>query len=575
MTKKYPCLHQRGNKWIVRKRVPNELKSIIGKREITKSLKTSDIVKAKLDYFNVMAEIEKQISEARSKLSHNKEIDLSELQAERLAKEWYQKQYGNVEEQTYCLVDDVEIEIVKDDLDYFQALYSNGPDEEMLPALQSTADNLLVENNYPYIIKDDDFADQVSVCVDKTSKGYQLLLKLIRRGHINALKKQRDILDQERSNDPFFSDLNRSSTSSNRTKNLVQSISLAVLIDKYIIAMDYDLEDRNYKDFLATFRIFKEHLGGNIVVDDISYDHLQSFLMLLKRLPPNFRKLKYRYSMTLDEIANDAEKIGEVLYSVGSINKHMARIKALMKWGNAVGYVAKDYSASKTLSVKPNKNQNAKDGRLPFSIKELNQLFIQKEFTNPTFEKRSFYWLPLIALFHGLRMEEILQLKFEDIKKEENIHFFDIHDDGDNSLKNANAKRSVPVHNYMWELGFNSLLLQAQKTESGRLFSDVNMGKRDRYSAVFTQRFSRYLEKIDIKKAKLSFHSFRHNFRDAAKNCNIGHDRTDEIGGWSYEKGAKANYGSGINLIELNKAMQKIKYEGVNFKSISTYSTQS
>ena len=39
---RYPCLWQRGRTFYFRKRVPAELIPIIGKREITRSLKTSD-----------------------------------------------------------------------------------------------------------------------------------------------------------------------------------------------------------------------------------------------------------------------------------------------------------------------------------------------------------------------------------------------------------------------------------------------------------------------------------------------------------------------------------------------------
>ena len=572
MTKTNAGLVKRGNKWIVRKRVPDELQSIIGKREITRSLATSDLSEAKKDYHHVMVDIEQQFSNARQSLSNSKKTELSIIQADSLAKRWYEDTYANITDESYALVDQADKEFVKDDLDYFQSLYIDGEENDLQQNLQSTADRLLIKNGFPCSISDDDFADETLIGIDKNSKGYQRLLNLIRRGHINALKKQRAILENRASSDPFFSSSTQYQKQFYSPENEVDLITLDELISKYLLAKDYDLTDRNYKDLQATFRIMMEIIGSDKFANQISYDDLQTVLSTLKRLPPNFRKPKYRSKMTLNQVADDAKKRNEQPYSPTMINKHMARIKALMKWGNGTGIVNKDYFVSGTLFMKRPKNLSAKDARDPFTVEELNILFNQDIFTKPNVNKPSFYWATLIALFHGLRMEEILQLKFDDIQREGDVSFFKIHDDGDNSLKNANSKRSVPIHDLMWTQGFKYVVENANLRSDGRLFPDVIKGKRDKHSAIFSQRYSRYLDKIGIKRKKLSFHSFRHNFRDVAKNCNLRSDRIDEIGGWAYETGAKARYGSGINLVELNNELQRIEYSGVNINSITVFS---
>ena len=572
MTKNFAGLFQRGKQWNVRRRVPDELRLIIGKREITKSLRTSDFSKAKEDYHSVMLDVEQEFIKARRSLSNAQQTDLSLIHAERLAREWYHLRYGNIVDETYALTLPSEIAFVQKDLDYFQALFEGDDEDIIQQELQSTADSLLIKDGFPHDLSSDEFEEKTLIGIDKSSKGYRYLLNLIWRGHLDGLKKQREIFECHGSNDPFFSFAKATHNSSVPIKNEQSTLSLNDFINKYINAKDYDLEDRNYKDLLATFRIMKEVIGDDTPVISISYDDLENVLKILKRLPPNFRKLKYRTKMTLEEIASDAQKNNENLYSSTMINKHMARIKALMKWGNGTGIVNKDYFASGTLFMKRPKNLSAKDARDPFTIEELNILFNQDIFTKPNVNEPSFYWVTLIALFHGLRMEEILQLKFDDIQREGDVSFFKIHDDGDNSLKNANSKRSVPIHDLMWRQGFKYVLENANLRSDGRLFPDVIKGKRDKHSAIFSQRYSRYLDKIGIKRKKLSFHSFRHNFRDVAKNCNLRSDRIDEIGGWAYETGAKARYGSGINLVELNNELQKVEYCGVNINSIAVFS---
>lgn len=572
MTKRYPGLFQRGKQWNVRRRVPDELRPIIGKREVTKSLRTSDFSKAKEDYHSVMSNVEQEFNKARRSLSNAQQADLSLIHAERLAREWYHLRYGNIENETYALTLHSEKAFVKEDLDHFQSLFEGDDEDIIQQELQSTADRLLINDGFPHDVSSDEFEEKTLIGIDKSSKGYRYFLKLIWRGHLDGLKKQREIFERYGSNDPFFSFTKATHSSSIPIKNEQRGLSLNDFINKYINAKDYDLEDRNYKDLLATFRIMKEVIGDDTPVINISYDDLENVLTILKRLPPNFRKLKYRKNMTLEEIASDAEKNNEKLYTSTMINKHMARIKALMMWGLGTDDVQKDYFVSGTLFMKRPKNQNAKDDRDPFTMDELNILFSQDEFAKPNFEKPSIYWASLISLFHGLRMEEILQLRFDDIQEQDNIRFFNIHDEGLNSLKTSNGKRKVPIHNFMWELGFEAVLSAARKKENGRLFHDVPKLKRPRYSAIFTQRYSRYLKKIGIKTKKNSFHSFRHNYRDICKDCGLRNDCMDQIGGWSYEKGAKASYGTGISLIVLNSELQKIKYSGLNLNSISPFS---
>ncbi len=56
------------------------------------------------------------------------------------------------------------------------------------------------------------------------------------------------------------------------------------------------------------------------------------------------------------------------------------------------------------------------------------------------------FWLPLIAVFSGMRQEEICQLHVEDIRQDEGVWFIDINDRPPRKLKNATAVRRVPVH---------------------------------------------------------------------------------------------------------------------------------
>jgi integrase len=59
----------RGNVWWARKDVPKELRSIVGKTSLQKTLGTSDLALAKIRFHGVMAEFEATVAEARKKLA--------------------------------------------------------------------------------------------------------------------------------------------------------------------------------------------------------------------------------------------------------------------------------------------------------------------------------------------------------------------------------------------------------------------------------------------------------------------------------------------------------------------------
>ena len=56
------------------------------------------------------------------------------------------------------------------------------------------------------------------------------------------------------------------------------------------------------------------------------------------------------------------------------------------------------------------------------------------------------FWIPLVALFTGARLAEIVQLEVSDIRAYGGVRFFDINDKGEKTLKTKNSKRHIPIH---------------------------------------------------------------------------------------------------------------------------------
>ena len=76
-----------------------------------------------------------------------------------------------------------------------------------------------------------------------------------------------------------------------------------------------------------------------------------------------------------------------------------------------------------------------------FTSEDLGKLFRNEGFRALEKERPERYWVPLIALYSGARLEEICQLELRDIRKVGDIWCFDINDRGDKAVKTDAGKR--------------------------------------------------------------------------------------------------------------------------------------
>jgi len=107
--KTLPHLQKRHKKYGVRVPVPAELQEIIGKKEITRSLRTGDPEKVPSAYRKKMAKIDDIFEEARRSLNPPKPTSISVETATELAFNYFQNLIGEEEEDARQLVNDLEI----------------------------------------------------------------------------------------------------------------------------------------------------------------------------------------------------------------------------------------------------------------------------------------------------------------------------------------------------------------------------------------------------------------------------------------------------------------------------------
>ena len=95
------------------------------------------------------------------------------------------------------------------------------------------------------------------------------------------------------------------------------------------------------------------------------------------------------------------------------------------------------------------------------------------------------YWVPVIALYAGMRSGEIIQLLKSDIRTEDGVTYFDIskweEEEAEEikNLKTGSSYRRVPIHSAILALGFLDYVASRSK---GRIFPDLKLGSDGTYS---------------------------------------------------------------------------------------------
>jgi integrase len=336
------------------------------------------------------------------------------------------------------------------------------------------------------------------------------------------------------------------------------------------------LEEKSKERWVAKTRheheVWTQHfldLVGDRAIDTYTKADGRAFKQALQRLPANWNKHKSLRDLQFVEAVDRAGELSLPPMSSKNINKLMQFVGSMWLWATR-HYDEVTASPFKGLSIDIGKR--ARDDRDPFTSAQLEKLFSApiytgcasarrwKEAGNEVLSDSGRYWVPLISLFSGARLGEVVQLRVEDVKEERGVLRFALVDEADDQrLKNENSRRSIPVHPLLTELGLPDLLERRHRSGEARLFPDLELGKDGYYSSTFSKFFGRFLESVGAKTHKTSFHSFRHNFEDACRAAGMPTNVMNALQGHG-EEGMAGRYGQGFDLATLNQWMRKIVY---------------
>lgn len=228
--------------------------------------------------------------------------------------------------------------------------------------------------------------------------------------------------------------------------------------------------------------------------------------------------------------------------AVNTVNNHMGSISKFSSWITAhhseYGHLKLDFSG-----LRYSREKSVRKERDMFELTEIEQIFKNEKFRKSKIDDPEKYWLICIALFSGMRLEEITQLNPNtDIYTDEaGLLVFDINEDGGKSVKNEPSIRKVPVHRKLTELGLIDYI-DSIKLKSDRLFPGSKI--RDGRTGKNLGKKANYLINSVIGIKGKTLHSFRHTYATMLKRAKVEESIAAAIlghahGGISYRRYGK------------------------------------
>ena len=306
---------------------------------------------------------------------------------------------------------------------------------------------------------------------------------------------------------------------------------------------------------------------GDIPILKVTPNNARDFKKIISSLPkyrnqsPRYRGLTIKQILSLDGVEGQEPK---------NINKLIYRVRVFFKWlkNNYSEYVPQNHFDG--LSIQEKKFDKPRD---IFTNKELHKIFDTTPFLNNTIRnphrrnKLASYFVPIIAIHTGMRLEEICQLRLEDVYKEGTVDIIRVTLSKETKLKTVTSQRIVPIHENLKRVGFLEYCNYMKKQKKERVFWDLTKS-RDGYGRNIGRYFMEYLRKVGVYEFQSKvFHSLRHTFITNLLQNGVREEVVNGISGHKQKTMSTTIYFKGGFPSDLlyEEGISKLNFEGINF----------
>ena len=353
------------------------------------------------------------------------------------------------------------------------------------------------------------------------------------------------------------------------THNENPDLTCSTLLSLFLDAKKDDWAEDQHRKMKTMCGMFLD-LMGDPSTQLVDRPMLKLYQKMLLELPRNIYQTRRRFpgssTRRLIQLTN-AHKLDTLTQTTA--NNYMQKLGEMFSWAVREGYLTRNPVSNLTQQRSKRRDQDARD---IFNEADLARIFGATWFTNggsfdSTGKKVQFrphyYWLPLLGLYTGARLNEICQLSLDDIKATKDgawiLHINDIDPKTVNpipssrprkKLKTTNANRVIGVHHHLITLGLITYKKHLEKLGYDRLFPELRFDDNKGYGKAAGKWFNdRYLgDTLNIPRdGRKCFHSFRHMFISQLFKLEIpeiyiaqlaGHERGETVSAKRYRKDA-------------------------------------
>lgn len=250
---------------------------------------------------------------------------------------------------------------------------------------------------------------------------------------------------------------------------------------------------------------------GDMPIDLITRQDARKFRETALKLPPRLNQLPEGQS--LEEIIKTATST----ISHTTFNNYVKNLTTFFSYAIREGYCERNPFDG--LRVK--QRGKVSEERSVFTEEELRRLFSTEVYASAGTKKPNQYWLPLLGLYTGARLNELCQLYLDDVVTINGVDCLHIRASRpDQKLKTVSSERLVPIHSKLKTLGFIEFIQKQRAAGYQRVFPELTCHKKHGYAAAPSKWFARIRAQMAFE-GKKDFHSFRHTVADHLKQKGV------------------------------------------------------
>lgn len=332
-------------------------------------------------------------------------------------------------------------------------------------------------------------------------------------------------------------------------------------------------------DYEFVFQTFID-LVGDKKLNTIKSADVTKYLTALAHYPSSASKKTEFKGKSFSDIVRLAKDMGAKAIRISTQKKHINYLRAFFNWC----YEKLDLRRNPMLSVSMKRYKRSKEQvRTPFETDDLQKIFDPRR--TRRYKKPHYFLAPLIALYSGMRVNEIMQMAVSDIIFVETgfdldgqpikVPCFQVQadtggkDDGDKHTKTENSDRVIPIHSKLLELGLLAYVDDARRRGFKYLFPGVKRGKNGP-GAVVSAWFNNSLlrTKCEILDKSKTFHAFRGTFWTLGDRSKVLVTAMRKLVGYSPgDSVERIHYIRRADVRECKEALESIQYPALDLAS--------